>query len=75
MLVLIITLGSSWASPVKFDTSPSIMLLGDKDKQVALTGSAQAASDIWRAVETLCHGLAPHRLGPFKGHKSFRLLF
>jgi phage protein U len=40
MLVLIITLGSSWASPANFDTSQRVMLLGDKDKQVALSGSA-----------------------------------
>ncbi len=30
------------------------MLLGDRDKQVALTGSARATLNIWCAVETLC---------------------
>jgi hypothetical protein len=34
------------------------MLLGDKDKQVALSGSARATLNIWCAIETLSHGLA-----------------
>ena len=59
MLVLIITLDSSWASPVNFDTSQPVMLLGDKDKQVALSGSERATLNIWCAIDALSRGLAP----------------
>jgi hypothetical protein len=44
---------------VNFDTSQPVMLLGDRDKQVAISGTARATGSVWRAIEALSYGLTP----------------